>query len=179
MVSVVFRLVRSWLFCNSGFWLRLFVARFWLADVGCGVRCSSTLECLAFRLVGSGDTLSPVGTVQAGCFIAAFGYRRPPRHARASRVLGVGSQWHGCADAVDRKSTFFWCFQNKRAPFPHENRVLTLKLALIAAIRNCVNHGQATLRARTTPHTDSPSHNGSSVQLDPALHLPDLTGFWP
>ena len=34
MVSVVFRLVRSWLICNSGFWLRLFVARFWLADVG-------------------------------------------------------------------------------------------------------------------------------------------------
>ena len=34
MVSVVFRLVRSWLFCNSGFWLRLFVARYWLADVG-------------------------------------------------------------------------------------------------------------------------------------------------
>ena len=34
MVSVVFRLVRSWLFCSSGFRLRLFVARFWLADVG-------------------------------------------------------------------------------------------------------------------------------------------------
>ena len=33
-VSVVFRLVRSWLFRNSGSWLRLFVARFWLADVG-------------------------------------------------------------------------------------------------------------------------------------------------
>ena len=34
MVSVVFRLVRSWLFCASGFWLCLFVARFWMADVG-------------------------------------------------------------------------------------------------------------------------------------------------
>ena len=34
VVSVVFRLVRSWLFRNSGSWLRLFVARFWLADVG-------------------------------------------------------------------------------------------------------------------------------------------------
>ena len=33
IVSVVFPLVRS-LFCNSGFWLRLFVARFWFADVG-------------------------------------------------------------------------------------------------------------------------------------------------
>ena len=34
VMSVVFRLVRSWLFCNRGFWLHLFVARFWLADVG-------------------------------------------------------------------------------------------------------------------------------------------------
>ena len=33
---------------------------------------------------------------QAGCFIAAFGYRRHPRHARTSRVLEVGKQWHGC-----------------------------------------------------------------------------------
>ena len=31
---VVFRFVRSWLFCCSGFWLRLFVASFWLADIG-------------------------------------------------------------------------------------------------------------------------------------------------
>ena len=35
-------LVRSLLFCSSGFWLRLFVARFWLVQVGSGVRCSST-----------------------------------------------------------------------------------------------------------------------------------------
>ena len=34
IVSVVFRLVRSWLFCSNGLWLRLFVARFWLAEVG-------------------------------------------------------------------------------------------------------------------------------------------------
>ena len=34
MVSMVFRLVRSWLFSSSGTGLRLFVARFWLADVG-------------------------------------------------------------------------------------------------------------------------------------------------
>ena len=33
---------------------------------------------------------------KAGCFIATFGYRRPPRHARTSRVLEVGSHWHGC-----------------------------------------------------------------------------------
>ena len=29
---------------------------------------------------------------QARCFIAEFGYKRPPRHARTSRVLGVGDQ---------------------------------------------------------------------------------------
>ena len=29
IVSVVFRLVRPWLVCSSGCWLRLFVARFW------------------------------------------------------------------------------------------------------------------------------------------------------
>ena len=33
---------------------------------------------------------------QAGCIIAAFGHKRPPRQARTSRVLGIGSQWHGC-----------------------------------------------------------------------------------
>ena len=33
---------------------------------------------------------------QAGCFIAAFDCRWPPRHARTRRVLEVGSQWHGC-----------------------------------------------------------------------------------
>ena len=33
MVSVVFGLLRSWLFCSSGFWWRLFVARFWLVEV--------------------------------------------------------------------------------------------------------------------------------------------------
>ena len=31
---------------------------------------------------------------QAGCFIEAFGCRRPPNHT--SRALAVGSQWHGC-----------------------------------------------------------------------------------
>ena len=90
---------------------------------------------------------------------------------------GSGASGMG-ANAVDRKLTFFGVFKIS-APFPHENRVFTLKLALVGAIQNCVSHGQATLRARTTPHTDSPSHKGSSVQLDPSLHLPDLTGFWP
>ena len=51
--------------------------------------------------------------------------------------------------------------------------------SLVGAIQNYLNRGRATLRARTTPCTDSPSHNGSSVQLDPALNLPDLAGFCP
>ena len=33
VVSMVLRLVRSWLLCSSGFWLCLFVARFCLAEV--------------------------------------------------------------------------------------------------------------------------------------------------
>ena len=51
-LTVVFRLVRSWLFCNRGFWLRLFVARFWLADVVSGVRCSSTWGVLLSVVLG-------------------------------------------------------------------------------------------------------------------------------
>ena len=58
MVSVVFRLVRSWVLCNSGFWLRLFVARFlgWLTLVEV-FAVVTTLECLAFC-----RTLWPVRT---------------------------------------------------------------------------------------------------------------------
>ena len=52
----------------------------------------------------------PVGTLgaQAGCFIAAVGYRRP-RHARTSRVLKVGQGASGTDEkAIDRKLTLFW-----------------------------------------------------------------------
>ena len=44
------------------------------------------MECLVFCRVGSGDTFVAPWNVgaQAGCFIAAFGYRRPPRPARTS-----------------------------------------------------------------------------------------------
>ena len=52
------------LFCSSGFWLRLFVARFCLADVGRGVRCRSIWSVSAFCRVGSGDTVWPVGTLE-------------------------------------------------------------------------------------------------------------------
>ena len=92
---------------------------------------------------------------------------------------GSGASGMGARMQLTENRHYLVSSKLARAPFPHENRVLTLKLALVGAIQNCVNHGQATLRARTTPHTDSPSHNGSSVQLDPALHLPDLTGLWP
>ena len=138
-------------------------------------------QCLAFRRVGGYKTFVARWNVgaQAGCFIAAFGHKRPPRHARTSRVQGSGASGMGARMQLTENRHYLVSSKLARAPFPHENRVLTLKLALVGAIQNCVNHGQATLRARTTPHTDSPSHNGSLVQLDPALHLPDLTGFWP
>ena len=53
MVSMALRLLHSWLSCSNGFWLRLFIARFWF-----------DLKCLALRRVGSGDTLWPVGTLE-------------------------------------------------------------------------------------------------------------------
>ena len=37
----------------------------------------------------------------------------------------------------------------------------------------------STAEGKSAYNTDSPSHTDSFVQLDPALHLPDLTGFWP
>ena len=45
-----------------------------------------------------GGYFVPVGTLGRGrvVSIAAFGHKRPPRHAHTSRVLEVGSQWHGC-----------------------------------------------------------------------------------
>ena len=138
-------------------------------------------QCLAFRRVGRYYTFVArwnVG-VQAGCFIAAFGHKRPPQScARVSCSGESGASGMGARMQLTENRHYLVSSKLARAPFPLENRVLTLKLALVGAIQNCVNHGQATLRARTTPHTDSPSHDGSLVQLDPAHHLPDLTGFW-
>ena len=86
------------------------------------------------------------------------------------------------ANAVDKNSTFcgfFFFFQNKRAPFPHEKNQLTLKLHSSEHSQTVsIMVKQPSERVQLTPHTDSPSHNGSSVQLDLALHLPDFTGFW-
>ena len=66
----------------------------WCSD-WCALGCSAAV---AFGCVGSGDTFVALKNVgaQAGCFIAAFGYKRPSCCARTSRVLEVGSQWHGC-----------------------------------------------------------------------------------
>ena len=64
IVSVVFRLVRCWLFCSRGFWLRLFVARFSLAEVCRGVRCSQSSWSLLLSVVsGRGDTWWPGSTL--------------------------------------------------------------------------------------------------------------------
>ena len=68
-------------------WLTLVEA---FAAVPLGVSCF--LSCW----VGGYFVASQNVGAQAGCFIAAFGYRRPPRDARTSRVLEVGRQWHGC-----------------------------------------------------------------------------------
>ena len=46
---------------------------------------------------------------QAGCFIAAFGHRRPPRHARAARVLEVGGPVAWAQMQLTRKR-HFWVF---------------------------------------------------------------------
>ena len=54
--------------------------------VSCFLSCWVGRYFVAYQNVGA----------QAECFLAAFGYRRPPRRARTCRVLVVGSQWHGC-----------------------------------------------------------------------------------
>ena len=54
---------------------------------------------------------------QANCFIAAFGCKRPPRHARTSRVLGVGSQWHGVQMQLTRNRHFLVYSKKKKTPF--------------------------------------------------------------
>ena len=90
-MSMVFQLLRSRLFCSSGFWLRVFVAHQRLvkvfAAVSLGVSCFLSCRVARYR--------ANVGA-QASCFDAAFGYRWPPRHARTSRVLEVGSECHEC-----------------------------------------------------------------------------------
>ena len=87
-------------------WLRLVEV---FAAVPLGVACF--LSCL---VVGYLVARWNVGA-QAGCFITAFGYRRPPRHESASLVFwGSGASGTG-ANTVDKKSTFWGCFPNKRA----------------------------------------------------------------
>ena len=48
---------------------------------------------------------------QTGCFIAAFCYKWPPRHAHTLRVLEVGSQWHGCKMQLTRTIDNFGCLE--------------------------------------------------------------------
>ena len=94
MVSGAFRLVRSWLFCSSGFWLRFFVARLfgWLTSIEVFAVVPLGVSCFLSCCVGGYFVARQNVGTQAGCFIAALGCRRPPRHARTSRVLEVGSQ---------------------------------------------------------------------------------------
>ena len=110
LVCQVFRLVRSWLFCNSRCGFRLFVARFWYVEVFAAV--PHGVFCFLSCWVGRYFAARWNAGAQAGCFDAAFGYRRPPRHARTARAPRVGSQWPGCKC---QEADFFWCFQNRRA----------------------------------------------------------------
>ena len=100
-VSVVFRLVRSWLFCNSGFWLRLFVARFWLVDVG------STWTILPSVVLGRGILGGPLERWGAGRLFHR-GIRLQAAAASCTHASCSGrSEASGMgANAVERKSTF-------------------------------------------------------------------------
>ena len=119
-VPVVFRLVRSWLLCNSGFWSHV---SGWLTSVEVFAAVPLGVSCFLSCLVGGYFVARWNVGAQAGCFIAALGYRRPPRHAHTSRVLGRGGgRGRGCgasgtgANAVDKKATSLGVFKNKRAP---------------------------------------------------------------
>ena len=112
MVSVVFRLVRSWLFCDSGFWLRLFIAGSWLADVGCGVRCSSTWNVLISVMLGRGDTLLPVGTLGRRQVDPSRNSDTGGRCVMHARLVFWGPAASGMGTtAVDRKSSVLGVFE--------------------------------------------------------------------
>ena len=80
------------------------------------------------------------------------------------------------ANAVDKKPAFPVFRQQARA-VSSRRKSLHAESALVGGIQDYLSHGQASLRARTTLRTHSPLHNGSSIQLDTDLHMPDLTGF--
>ena len=106
---VVFGFVRSWLLCRQ--WLRL-VEVFAVVPLGvsCSLSCRVGRYCVACQNVGA----------RAGSFIEVLSSRHSATSGRRvirarlvfwrSGASGVG------ASAVHKKSTFFWCCQNKRAP---------------------------------------------------------------
>ena len=101
-LRVVFRLVRSWLFCSSGFWWRLFVARLWsvLLSVVSGreILCGPLERWGAGRLFHRGIRIQAAA---ASCeHVSCSGGREPVAWARMP-LTG---------------HRLFWSFQNKRAP---------------------------------------------------------------
>ena len=60
--------------------------------------------------------------------------------------------------------------------FPPEKSQFTMKLHSSEHSKTIMVK-QQTLTTCTTPHTDSPAHDGNLVKLDPALRLPDFNGF--
>ena len=172
MVSVAFRLVRSWLFCSGGIWLRLFVARFQLDEVGWSARCSSTRSVLLSVVSVWGILCGPLQHGRAGKLLrrgirltagaasCAFEYKRPWRHARTSSVPEVGSP-------------MAWVLQMQ---FPrHRNFLVFVKKNCARRFLMTIMVKQQFLRTCTTPRTDSLAHNPtrpnfSSVEPNWILH---------
>ena len=61
--------------------------------------------------------MSPVGTLGRKQVVSSRHSDTGGRRVMRARLVFWGSGASGTgANAVDRKSIFFWCFQNKRAP---------------------------------------------------------------
>ena len=98
VVSVEFQLVCSWLLCSGGFWLRLFVARFWLAEVGCRYRCSSTWSVLLSVVSGREVLCDPLERWGRRQVVSSRHSATGGRRVMRARLVfwRSGSWWHGC-----------------------------------------------------------------------------------
>ena len=125
-----------------------------LSHVSGWLRCSLQFhfECIVFCRAGSGDTLWPVRTLERRQVVSS---RHPAtsgrRVIRARLVLWRSGASGMGAYAVDKKSTFFWCQENKSAP-------------LLAAVKGLND-------------VDPPSAPHSQVPWTHPLHLTQLDLF--